>query len=61
MDRVRRVAAGLIVVATLIGGCRGGQTYWYCWDAGNPDPHHLGHPVSGDHYCSEQELRDAGM
>lgn len=33
-----------------------GQGYWYCWDSGSPDPHHLGHPVTGDHLCTTQEL-----
>ena len=32
------------------------QSYWYCWDTGNPSPHHLGHPVYGDHLCTNQEL-----
>lgn len=35
--------------------------YWYCWDTGDPDPHHEGHPVEGDHLCSKAELREAGM
>jgi hypothetical protein len=37
------------------------NSYWYCWD--NPakgGPHHLGHPVSGDHVCSDAELRSQG-
>lgn len=34
------------------------QTYWYCWDSGDPKPHHLGHRVSGDHYCSDEELEN---
>lgn len=37
------------------------QTYWYCWDQGDPSPHHLGHHVAGDHYCSSGELREAGF
>lgn len=32
------------------------QSYWYCWNVGNPSPHHLGHPVYGDHLCTNQEL-----
>jgi hypothetical protein len=32
------------------------QGYWYCWDSGDPKPHHLGHPVSGDHLCTDREL-----
>ncbi|HEY2718594.1 MAG TPA: hypothetical protein VGI52_03110 [Solirubrobacteraceae bacterium] len=37
------------------------NSYWYCWD--NPaegGPHHLGHPVSGDHICSDEELTNQG-
>ncbi len=37
------------------------NSYWYCWD--NPaegGPHHLGHPVSGDHICSDEELKNQG-
>ena len=37
------------------------QTYWYCWDSGPPEPHHLGHPVSGDHLCTSQELGGSGQ
>lgn len=37
------------------------QTYWYCWNSGNPSPHHLGYPVYGDHYCTYQELHNAGF
>lgn len=32
--------------------------YWYCWNRGNPRPHHLGAAVQGDHVCSEEELQD---
>lgn len=35
--------------------------YWYCWDAGAPEPHHLGHASSGDHACTDAELEDAGL
>jgi hypothetical protein len=38
-----------------------GSSYWFCWD--NPaegGPHHLGHPVSGDHPCSDEELKNQG-
>jgi hypothetical protein len=34
--------------------------YWYCWDDGHDGPHHLGYPVSGDHLCTDSELRAAG-
>ncbi|MFF1763183.1 hypothetical protein [Streptomyces sp. NPDC058249] len=37
------------------------QSYWYCWDSGPKDPHHIGHRVSGDHLCTRGELRQAGM
>lgn len=37
------------------------QSYWYCWDTGAPDPHHLGHVVSGDHLCTSQELSGTGQ
>jgi hypothetical protein len=33
--------------------------YWYCWDVGDPRPHHIGAPVSGDHMCSDVELQQA--
>ena len=39
----------------------GTSYYWYCWDSGDPDPHHLGHHVSGDHHCTYKELHDAGF
>jgi hypothetical protein len=70
---VKRLAAVLLfAVVTACGGGQashpnnnGGdtvtQTYWYCWDTGPPEPHHLGHYVSGDHYCTDRELRDSGM
>ena len=32
------------------------QGYWYCWDKGDPKPHHLGYKVSGDHLCTNREL-----
>jgi hypothetical protein len=37
------------------------QYYYYCWDTGDPSPHHLGYPVSGDHYCTDGELHNAGI
>jgi hypothetical protein len=33
-----------------------GYGYLYCWNTGNLSPHHLGHPVYGDHLCTYQEL-----
>lgn len=61
----RLVAAIVLVVAGLTAGCSSfvdrthapSQTYWYCWDYGDPDPHHIGHPVEGDHLCTPDELR----
>lgn len=37
------------------------QSYYYCWNTGAPAPHHLGHPVSGDHLCNDSELHNAGI
>jgi hypothetical protein len=37
------------------------QSYWYCWNSGAPQPHHLGYHVSGDHYCTDKELQDSGV
>lgn len=37
--------------------CYVNQNYWYCWNTGNPLPHHLGHPVYGDHLCTTCELK----
>lgn len=36
-----------------------GYAYWYCWDVGDPHPHHLGARVSGDHLCTDAELQQA--
>jgi hypothetical protein len=33
--------------------------YWYCWDVGDPHPHHLGVRVTGDHLCTDVELQQA--
>lgn len=33
--------------------------YWYCWDVGDPRPHHLGGFVGGDHLCTDTELQGA--
>src|SRR5579859_1559564 len=33
------------------------QSYLYCWDTGDPRPHHFGHRVAGDHLCSDEELK----
>jgi hypothetical protein len=36
------------------------QDYWYCWDTGPLQPHHLGHRVLTDHLCTDQELASLG-
>jgi hypothetical protein len=54
----------LVCICLALGasGCfASSNSYWYCWD--NPaegGPHHLGHPVSGDHICSDEELKNEG-
>ena len=57
---VRRVVAMLVAVS-LIAACGGTSGYWYCWDKGDPAPHHLGKRVAGDHKCSQAELDKAGV
>lgn len=60
-SRTSSLLFAAVLLSLLLTGCRY-QTYWYCWD--NPNrgaPHHLGHRVAGDHYCSQAELRDAGL
>jgi ssDNA-binding Zn-finger/Zn-ribbon topoisomerase 1 len=37
------------------------SSYWYCWNSGALSPHHPNHPVSGDHLCSDAELRASGI
>jgi hypothetical protein len=58
---VRLLALVLAVVGLAAAGCStSNYNYWYCWD--NPSdggPHHLGHPVAGDHICSDDELHKA--
>ena len=54
--------AGVCATATLAAGCddwisSSANSYWYCWDEGAKKPHHLGHHVSGDHVCSDDELK----
>ena len=49
----------LVAMALILGSC--GSSYWYCWDKGDPAPHHLGKRVSGDHPCSQAELDKAGI
>lgn len=34
-----------------------GYGYWFCWNRGEPEPHHLGHRSQLDHLCSEDELQ----
>ena len=63
------VVGGLLAVGALgISACGGTDagdtdtnTYWYCWDTGAKAPHHLGHYVSGDHVCSDDELQGTGF
>jgi hypothetical protein len=52
----------VLLMAGPIAGCAdsSGNYYWYCWDDGQGGPHHLGHPVSGDHLCSDAELKAGG-
>ena len=59
LRRVLMVLALGGMFAVLVAGCHS-QSYWYCWDIGDPAPHHLGHPVSGDHLCSDSELGGTG-
>ncbi|MET9899809.1 hypothetical protein [Streptomyces sp. NPDC006446] len=35
------------------------EGYWYCWNSGDPQPHHLDHWVPNDHLCTWGELRNA--
>jgi hypothetical protein len=37
------------------------RDYGYCWDVGDPHPHHLGAYVSGDHLCAAAELQQASQ
>lgn len=37
------------------------NSYWYCWDEGAVEPHHYGHPLEGDHVCSDDELKGTGF
>lgn len=59
----RGIAIAVGLEATLaLSACFGGtNTYWYCWDGGAKEPHHLGHYVSGDHVCSDDELNGTGF
>jgi hypothetical protein len=52
---MRLLAALLLVALLLVSGCNRNH-YWYCWDTGSPAPHHAGHPIVGDHLCSDSEL-----
>jgi hypothetical protein len=62
----------LIVVVLIFGWCTGyaemvydqhfgaeQETGGYCWDHGDPHPHHLGHRVPNDHVCKRDDLADA--
>jgi hypothetical protein len=58
------VAATLLGVVALASGyawlANGGRgnadEYWYCWNSGDPEPHHLGHYDPHDHVCSDEEV-----
>jgi hypothetical protein len=39
----------------------GFQGYWYCWNLGALNPHHLGYRVPNDHLCTWGELRSIGF
>jgi hypothetical protein len=61
---VKRLAALLAVATTglaLTACSPSANTYWYCWDEGAKDPHHLGHYVEGDHVCSDEEPKGTGF
>jgi hypothetical protein len=54
--------ASLLVVAfTAAPQAVVSQTYWFCWDKGDPSPHHGAYGSTDDHYCTDQELSDAGI
>jgi hypothetical protein len=61
----RLLALGAVCAAALalLAGCSAlsTNTYWYCWDDGAKDPHHLGHYTEGDHVCSDDELKGTGF
>jgi hypothetical protein len=61
---MRRLAVGMLIAATAalpLAGCATENTYWYCWEQGAKEPHHLGHYVAGDHVCSNDELNGTGV
>lgn len=37
------------------------EGYWYCWNTGPLNPHHLGHRIPTDHLCTWGELRSSGF
>lgn len=37
------------------------NSYFYCWNSGSLQPHHIGHPIAGDHLCTYGELRSVGI
>jgi hypothetical protein len=55
------VATAPVFTAPQSSGSQVTQSYWYCWDTGPPAPHHLGHPVNGDHFCTSGELSATGF
>ena len=54
-------ATGVADDSSDAGGYEAQQRYWYCWDEGELDPHHLGKKVDGDHLCTDTELVDSGF
>jgi hypothetical protein len=63
MRRRLALLATVLGLVVSIAGCAdlsSGNSYWYCWDDGHGGAHHLGYPVSGDHLCSDAELKAAG-
>jgi hypothetical protein len=64
VSKGQSVSLALVCACLALGasGCStSSNSYWYCWDSpADGDPHHLGHPVSGDHICSDEELKNEG-
>lgn len=56
---VRAINAATLAIlsAVTLTGTAQAYSYWYCWDNGSPQPHHLGHQVAGDHPCTAQEMQ----
>jgi hypothetical protein len=69
MTSIRPIIAALAACGTFVlAGCSAPtesalseNSYWYCWDTGAKEPHHLGQPVEGDHVCTDEELEGTGF